>query len=196
MILKIVVGGSVQVDDNERERTRSRVKSLDEVQREVMTFLREEAGFAQVYTINREGYPVGRTMVAPINDDWSVTLVQRTVHRRLSQLRRDPHVEIAWVGSPAPDSINDRPHVYDFGWLIPRVVFLRGIARFMNEEEMVAEFQRQTLTQRAKGLTSAPERTIENIKEELVGLRVTPAQIRVEGFGVGAQSFTWKAEEM
>jgi len=188
--------GFVQVDDNERERLRSRVKSLDEVQREVMTFLKEEAGFAQVYTINGEGFPVGRTMVAVINDDWSVTLVQRKVHRRLGQLRRDPHVEVAWVGLPAPDSINDRPHVYDFGLLVPRVVFVRGLARFMDEEEMVATFQRQTQIQRAKGLTGAPERTVENIKEELVGLRVAPTQVRAEGFATGAQSFTWTAEEM
>jgi len=194
--LKLLGGESVQVDDNERERPRSHVKGLDEVQRDVMTFVREEAGFAQVYTINRDGFPVGRTMVAVLDDDWSVTLVQRNVHRRLGQLRRDPHIEIAWVGSPVPNSINDRPHVFDFGLLVPRVVFVRGLVQFMDYEEVVAAFQRQTLTQRAKGLTRAPERTVENIKEELVGLRVLPSQVRAEGFGTGAQSFTWTAEEM
>jgi hypothetical protein len=188
-------GVRVQVDRNEHDRTEAGVRDLEGVQREVMSFLKHEAGFAQVYTVNREGYPVGRTMAAPIEDDWSVILIQRNVHRRLQQLKRNPHIEIAWVGSPAPDSVNDRPHVYDFGLLIPRVVFLRGLAQFMDEEEMVAAFQKQTIVQRAKGLTAAPERTVANIKAELVGLRILTRQIRVEGFGAGAESFTWTVEE-
>ena len=196
LCLALVGGEFVQIDDNERERPRNHVMELDEVQRDAMTFVREEAGFAQVYTINRDGFPVGRTMVAVLNDDWSVTLVQRNVHRRIGQLRRDPHIEITWVGSPLPDSINDRPHVYDFGLVVPRVVFVRGLAQFMDDDEVVAVFQRQTLVQRTKGLTSAPERTVENIKEELVGLHVLPTQVRAEGFGIGAQSFTWTSEEI
>lgn len=186
---------TVRVDSNERERPGDRAKALDEVQREVMMFLTEEAGFAQVFTVNRVGYPVGRTMVAPIDADWSVVLIQRNVHRRLEQMRRDPHVEIVWVGSPTPDSVNDRPHVYDFGLLIPRVVFLRGLAEFMDEDTTVETFQRQTVIQRTKGLTKAPERAMANIREELVGVRIVPRQIRAEGFGTGAQSFTWTMEE-
>jgi len=73
---------------------------------------------------------------------------------------------------------------------------VRGLVQFMDDDEVIAAFQRQTMTQRAKGLTSAPERTVENIKEELVGLRVLPSQVRAEGFGTGAQSFTWTSEEM
>jgi hypothetical protein len=172
------------------------VKELDEVQREVMGFLRNEAGFAQVYTVNREGYPVGRTMVAPIEEDWSVILIQRNVHRRLAQMLRNPHVEIMWAGSPSPDSINDRPHVYDFGLPIPRVVFLRGLADFMDQDAVVEAFQRQTNIQRENGFTKAPERTEQNIKEELVGVRILTRQIRAEGFGTGAQSFTWTMEEV
>src|SRR5690606_10817713 len=64
------------------------------VRREVLAFLREEARFAQLYTVDRQGFPVGRTVGAPINDDWSVDLVQRRVHRRLGQLARNPHLEI------------------------------------------------------------------------------------------------------
>lgn len=182
---------SVRMDNNERDRPDAAAKPLEQVQREVMAFLTEEAGFAQVATVNKDGFPVARTMGAPVNEDWSVDLIQRNVHRRLGQLQRNPRLEIVWVGTPAPGSVNDRPHVYDFGLLVPRVVFLRGIAEFMDAEWTVERFQRLTAIHRAKGQTQAPERDPANIRAELVGIRVRPVQVRAEGFGVGAQSYTW-----
>jgi uncharacterized pyridoxamine 5'-phosphate oxidase family protein len=86
----------------------------EQVKAAVMDFLRNEAQFAQVVSINKDGFPVARTMGAPINPDWSVTLVQRNTHRRIGQLRRNPRVEIIWTGNPAPGSANDSPHVYNF----------------------------------------------------------------------------------
>lgn len=187
---------AVKVERNERAREAVPARSLVEVAEAAKRFVAQEAGFAQVYTVNRDGFPVGRTMVAVLNPDWSVSLVQRNVHRRIGQLRRNPNVEILWLGDPAPDSVNDRPHVYDWGLAIPRAVFLRGTARFMSDEELVETFTTQTAIQRGKGLTKAPERDRENILEELVGIVIEPVQVRVEGFGTGAESFTWKAGEL
>lgn len=184
----------VHVDSNERPGRDAPVRPIEQVRAEVMAFLTQEAGFAQLYTVNRDGYPVGRTMVAPINADWSVDLIQRRVHRRLGQLRRNPRMEITWAGSPAPGSVNDRPHVYDWGLQVPRVVFLRGVAEFMDDDWTVARYQRQTAIQHAKGLTKAPSRSPENAREQLVGVHVRPLQVRAEGFGLGAQSFTWSAD--
>lgn len=166
-----------------------------EVQDRVLAFVTEEAGFAQVCTVNGDGFPVARTMGAPVNDDWTVDLIQRRTHRRLGQLRRNPRMEIIWVGSPAPDSTNDSPHVFDFGLTVPRVVFLRGTAEFMDAEWTVQRFTRLAAIHRAKGQTKAPERTADNIRTELVGVRVRPIQIRAEGFGEGAQSYTWMTKD-
>jgi hypothetical protein len=181
----------MRVDANERGGRDAPPRSLGQVREKVMRFLREEAGFAQVITINAQGFPVGRTMVAPIDDDWSVTLIQRKVHRRLGQLRRNPKLEIIWVGNPAPDNVNDRPHVYDAGLNVPRAVFLRGVAEFLEPEKTIARFRRQTAVYVARGQTRAPERTDDNIRAELVGVHVRPIQVRAEGFGAGAESFTW-----
>lgn len=184
----------MRVHSNERAGREAPAKPIEQVRGEVMAFLTGEAGFAQVYTVNRDGYPVGRTMVAPINDDWSVDLIQRRVHRRLAQLRRNPRVEITWVADPAPDSVNDRPHVYDWGLRVPRAVFLRGVAEFMDGDWTVARYQHQTAIQHGKGLTMAPVRSPENVRAELIGVHVRPVQIRAEGFGAGAQSFTWSVD--
>ena len=183
-----------QIDANERDGRAAAELPLPEVQRRVMRFLREEAGFAQVVTVNAAGFPVGRTMGAPIADDWSVTLVQRNVHRRIGQLRRNPKLEIIWTAPPAPDSINDRPHVYDFDLAVPRVVFLRGLAEFLDLQETIARFRRQTALHLAKGQTRAPGFSDDEIAQRLVGIHVRPLQVRAEGFGAGAQSFTWTIE--
>ena len=168
--------------------------SLPDVQRRVMRFLMEEAGFAQVSSVNAQGFPVGRTMVAPINPDWSVTLVQRSVHKRLLHLRRNPRMEIIWTADPLPDSVNDRPHVYDYGLAVPRVVFLRGLAEFLDADETLVRYRAQTAANLAKGHDKAIERTDENVHQELVGIQVKPVQVRAEGFGAGAQSFTWTVD--
>jgi hypothetical protein len=166
------------------------------LQRQVMAFLREEATFAQIITVSRDGFPVGRTVGAPINDDWSVDLVQRNVHRRLRQLACNPRLEIVWLGSPRPGSTNEHPAVFDYGWLVPRAVFLRGIAEPMDDHQTVAAYQRLRAPLLAAGLTRAPDRSPDEVRAHLVGLHVRPVRVRVEGFGTGAESFAWTAEEL
>lgn len=185
----------LRVEDNERHREGAEPRPLALVQADAWAFLTTEAGFAQVFTVNRQGFPVGRTMVATANPDWSVDLVQRRVHRRLGHIRRDPRVEVVWVGSPAPGSVNDRPHVYDVGLAIPRAVFVRGLAEVMDDDWTLARYRERTAVQRGKGLTKAPERSDDNVRAELVGVGVRAVQVRAEGFGVGAQSYTWTVDE-
>ena len=163
-----------------------------DLERRVRDFLRIEAGFAQVYTINLAGYPVGRTMGVPIDDDFNIWLVQRNVHKRIGQWRRNPRTEVVWVGTPAPGSRNDNPHVYDFNLLAPRVVFIRGDAEFVDADTTWARYLKQSALHRARGWLKAPERSAANVAEELIGVRIRPLQIRVEGFGNGPESFTWK----
>lgn len=156
-----------------------------------LRFVRDEAGFAQVTTTDRDGFPVGRSMTAFLEDDFSVDLVQRRTHQRLRQLRRDPRVLVTWVGDPAPGASNERPHVFDIGRLPARAVFVRGTARFMDDEWTLACYRRQVEEQRSQGFTRAPLRDAAQVAADLVGVRVVPYRVRLEGFGEGAQSFDW-----
>lgn len=164
---------------------------------DVLRWVQDEAGFAQVVTVNREGFPVARTLGAFLNEDWSVDLVQRRVHRRLDQLRRNPRLEVVWVGSPVPGSRNDHPAVFDFGRLVPRVVLIRGVAEFMDAEWTLRRYRQETarLLERGAG-TKAPERDDDDVRTELVGVHVVPVRVRAEGFGDGAESFSWSSEEL
>ncbi len=156
-----------------------------------LDFVRGEAGFAQVTTIDRHGFPVGRSMTAFLNDDWSVDLVQRRSHARLAQLRRDPRTLVTWVGEPAPGATNERPHVFDIGRLPPRAVYVRGTARFMDDAATFACYSRHVTRHRAQGFTRAPLRDADQVRAELIGVHLEPYRVRLEGFGTGAQSFDW-----
>ena len=159
-----------------------------------LAFVRDEAGFAQVTTLDAKGYPVTRTMTAFLEEDWSVSLVQRRQHRRIGQWRRDPRTLVTWVGAPAPGAGNERPHVFDLGLLPPRVVSVRGRAELMPDGWTVARYRTEVGRQRAQGFDRAPSRTDSQVVEDLVGVRIRPVRVRLEGFGAGAESHMWTVE--
>ncbi|UZJ23383.1 hypothetical protein RHODO2019_09030 [Rhodococcus antarcticus] len=162
----------------------------------VLHWVRHEAGFAQLVTVGRAGQPISRTLGAPVNNDWTVDLVQRSAHRRIDHLRRNPAVELIWVGTPVPGSRNDHPAVFDYGRLVPRVVFLRGRAELMPTEWTVARYLEQNALLRAGGAgTRAPDRTAEQAAADLVGVRLTPVRVRAEGFAEGAAALSWNMED-
>lgn len=165
--------------------------ALRRAQTAAQMFLRDEAGFAQVTTHDRAGLPVARTMTAFPHEDWSVDLVQRRTHTRIDQWRRDPRTLITWTGTPAPGASNEAPHVFDLGLLPPRVVFVRGPVHIMDAEWTVRCYSRHLAEQRDRGFTRAPVRDRERIVTELIGVRLEPVRVRLEGFGDGAQSFDW-----
>ncbi|NLG21197.1 MAG: hypothetical protein GX555_07160 [Actinomycetales bacterium] len=156
-----------------------------------LEFLRTEAGFAQVTTLDRQGYPVTRSMTVFPATDWTIALVQRATHRRLAQWRAVPRTLVTWVGDPAPGMTNERPHVFDLGRLPSRVVAVRGDAEFMDDDWTVRTYRQHLDEQRAAGHTEAPVRTDDQVRDELVGVLIRPVRVRLEGFGHGPQSFDW-----
>lgn len=164
-----------------------------EVLERALRFVQEEAGFAQVVTLDVRGYPVGRSATAFLAADWSVALVHRRTHARLAQVRRDPRVLVTWVGDPAPGATNERPHVFDLGELPPRVVLVRGTAQVADDHWTEATYRRHLEAQRAAGHSRAPVRDAAAVAAELVGVRVVPYRVRLEGFGEGPQAFDWVA---
>lgn len=165
----------------------------DDVVRRALALTREEVPFAQVVTLDVRGYPVARTATAFLADDWSVALVHRRTHARLAQVTRDPRVLVVWTGTPAEGATNDNPHVFDVGALPPRAVMVRGTAEPADDAWTEATYRRHLDAQRAAGHTRAPVRDTDQVRADLVGLRVRPFRVRLEGFGEGAQSFDWVA---
>ncbi|WP_326836661.1 hypothetical protein VSH64_17405 [Amycolatopsis rhabdoformis] len=156
-----------------------------------LDFVRQEAGFAQLVTLGAGGALVGRTTSAFPTDDWAVELVQRRTHRRVEQLRHDDRVLAIWGGTPADDSVNDSPWTFDLGLTIPRVVFVRGVARPLDAKATWEVYDRHTTRLRAAGHTKAPLRDRADLDANFAGVRIEPRRVRLEGFGTGAQAFSW-----
>lgn len=156
--------------------------------------MQTEAGFAQVTTLNKAGFPTARTVSAFLSDDWTVQLVQRSAHRRLDQLRRNPRILVSWSGPPVADSRNESPAVFDLGLLIPRVVFVQGVAVELDEAQTWDAYSEHDQRLREQGNTRAPERDRANAAAELTGFTVLPRWVRLEGFGAGPEAFTWSPE--
>lgn len=163
-----------------------------EVSQRAEAFVRNEAGFAQVTTIDAAGYPVSRSMTAFLADGFEVHLVQRRLHRRLQQIARNPRLLVTWVGPPAEGAIPQRPHVFDLGRLPDRVVLIRGTAELMDDAWTWRIYSQQSARHRALGNNQAPARTEVEVADQLVGLRVHPYRVRLEGFAEGAASFDWQ----
>ncbi|MEO5745236.1 MAG: hypothetical protein ABIQ53_11715 [Terracoccus sp.] len=155
-------------------------------------FVRDEAGFAVVTTLDSHGYPVSRSMTAFLAEGFAVHLVQRRSHRRLEQLRQDPRLLVAWIGSPAPGATNERPHVFDLGRLPARAVMVRGQAQFMDDEWTWDTYAHARADHLARGNDRAPARDRAAVAGDLIGIRVRPYRVRLEGFGDGAQSLDWR----
>lgn len=158
-------------------------------------FVHAEAGFAQVTTLDRHGYPVARSMTALLAQDWLVELVQRGSHARLAQLRRDPRMLVTWVAPGADDASPAYPHVFDIGRRPQRAVMIRGTARFLDPDRTWATYSAHSDRLRALGHRQAPVRDAADVAAQLTGLQVIPYRLRLEGFGDGAQSFDWTVGE-
>lgn len=168
--------------------------AIDRARAKALAFVRAEAGFAQVTTIGRRGYPVGRTTSAFLANDWSVELIQRRTHHRVTQLLHDPAASITWVGTPANGAANDCPAVFDLGLLVPRAVFVQGDAESLSEQQTWDGYSTHTAVLLAAGNNRAPARTRANVAEELTGFCVHPRRVRLEGFGEAAQTFDWDCQ--
>jgi hypothetical protein len=169
--------------------------ALGHAQRAAFRFVADDAGFAQVVSVDRRGQLVGRSMTAFLNENWSVDLLQRRQHARLTQWRRNPHTVVTWVGTPAVGATNEHPHVFDINTLPPRAVFVRGTVTFLDPALTEQIYRREIEAQRAAGFDKAPLRSPDEVARDLEGVRLIPYRVRLEGFGKEAQAFDFTINE-
>lgn len=153
-------------------------RPVADVQQDVLAWIEAEPRFAQVYTVNKDGYPTGRTMGARLRPDWTVELVQgRQGFDRVEQARRHPQMEILWVDNHSTQ-------------VVPKCVFVRGDAQLYEGDELLAEYATRYEANARRG--RAGERwSDERVLEELIGIRVQARRVRVEGFGERSEVFIW-----
>jgi hypothetical protein len=152
-------------------------RPLADVQQDAFAWLDTFAGFCQVFTINRDGFPTGRTMGGPINADWSVDLIQgQTGFDRVNQVRANNRLELLWI---------------DTAERVPKAVFLRGTGEIYEGDRVVDEYNRRMERNASRGRPAAHVLSADEVKATLIGIKVTPVRIRVEGFGERSEVYAW-----
>ncbi len=131
---------------------------------------------AQLFTLDPDGYPAGRTVGVLLNEDWTVDcLAERTRHRAL-QAAANPRVAIMWD---------------DGGQPVPRVLFIRGDAEIQDGPAMLEAHHRRMQNFVRRGEPRSP-RSAEELLRYMVNIRIHPRVIRIEGFGSGTQAFEFR----
>ena len=150
----------------------------DELKERIREFV-QDLNMGQVYTVNKEGFPTGRTIGANLNDDWSVDLMQAKDNGRVTQVRRHPQMAIEWNDGGRSGNLN-----------IPKAVFLRGIGETFEGDRLVMAYNKRMDRMEKRGSTR-PRLPEAQVREELVGIHVRPVLVRAEGFGDYAEVFVW-----
>src|SRR5262245_39206271 len=100
-----------------------------------LEWIRSYRNFPQLWTVGRKGFPIGRSTIFPVNDDWSITATGYRGNARVRQIAGNPHVEAMWI---------DTKGEWD------RVVRVRGVAYHTNSETLVRVYDEREDAARAK----------------------------------------------
>ncbi|MFN8534495.1 MAG: pyridoxamine 5'-phosphate oxidase family protein [Dehalococcoidia bacterium] len=147
--------------------------ATDEIKQAVRAFV-DERGQAAFYTLDRDGFPTGRVLGVSVGDDWTVEIVQARRTGRVAHVRRTPQVAVVWT-----EGTNGRN------------VYLRGSARLVEGDELIAAYGRRMAANRARGSTM-PAMPDDEVRELLIGIAITPRSIRTEHFGEGMGIYEWR----
>lgn len=128
---------------------------------------------AQLFTLDRDGYPAGRSVGVLLNDDWTVDCLADRTRGRALQAAANPRVAIMWDDGAQP---------------VPRVLFIRGDAEVQEGVPMLEAHRRRMDNFIRRGEPRSP-RAAEELLRHMVNIRITPRRIRIEGFGKGTESF-------
>ena len=121
-------------------------------------FVRDEAGFAQVTTIDGHGYPVCRSMTAFLLDGWSVDLCSVAATGGSASCAANPRRWSPGSARRPRGRTNERPHVFDLGRLPPRAVSVRGTRELMDDDWTEAVYARHAGDSALEDSTRAPLR--------------------------------------
>jgi hypothetical protein len=133
---------------------------------------------AQVVTLNRNGRPIGRTLGADLNPDFTVDLLTSPFIGRVKQVRRSPEMLFSWVEGKRP------------GCTWPRVVFARGSGAILQGDPVVAAYEARVARYgklphlvRIDMTFEEPRRLdLDEIRARMCVIHFVADEIRAEGF--------------
>lgn len=149
--------------------------SIDEMQKIALTFC-QPPRFAQMITIDKNGFPTVRTLGGRLTPNWTVDIYTFKHFARLRHVRRNPHMAMVWTQPPEPGSSSRTP----------KVIAAKGVAEIIEGEAM-----RPFAEERVAASSGRDGMTVERYLNEVALIRFHITEFRAEGFAAEGSELTW-----
>ena len=149
---------------------------MTDIKAEALDWLRTYSNFPQLHSVNKAGFPIGRTTWFPIEDDWSIHATGYRGNYRVRQIRNNPHLEAMWLDT------TDSP---------PKSVRIRGLGYHTVDESLVRIYNEREDIARAGGDGFGPRLFDKEITDTVCCTHITPLRVCLEGFGKQKSSLVW-----
>ncbi|MCS7002495.1 MAG: hypothetical protein NZ518_06570 [Dehalococcoidia bacterium] len=147
---------------------------IDEMKKIALEFCRPPR-ISQMYTVDRNGLITGRSLGAPLNDDFTVDIVtiRDLGFKRADQVRRNPAVSFTWV-EPRPNEPGK----------VAKVIFGKGKGVVQEGEPVAQWFNKNAAGGRFGNMT------VDEAVQRWVIIHVTIESMRAEGFTIEGTELT------
>jgi hypothetical protein len=155
------------------------MEAMTDIKAEALDWIRSYRNFPQLHSVNKAGFPIGRTTFFPVDDDWSVNATGYRGNARIKQIRNNPHLDVMWL---------------DTTGAVTRVARIRGLGYHTANEPLVSVYNEREDLARAKAEGFGERLHGKGITETVCCTHITPLRIRLAGFGDGGESLEWDVD--
>ena len=152
---------------------------MTDVKAETLDWVRSYRNFPQLHSVNKAGFPIGRTTWFPIEDDWSIHATGYRGNHRVKQIRNNPHLEAMWLDTTGSQT---------------KVIRIRGLGYHTVDESLVRIYNEREDKARARGEGFGPRLYDTDITDTVCCTHITPLRVRLEGFGEHNSSLDWDVD--
>ena len=146
---------------------------------QALEWLRSHRNFPQLYSVGKFGFPIGRSTIFPIEDDWSINATGYRGNARVAQIARNPHLEALWTDTQGP-------------WM--RAVRVRGLGYHTDRTTLLAVYNEREDLARAKGEGFGPRLQGQAIIDTVCCTHIRPVRVTLEGFSGPASVDSWAVD--
>ncbi len=149
---------------------------MTDIKAEALDWLLTYKNFPQLHSVNKAGFPIGRTTYFPIENDWSIHATGYRGNYRVKQIRDNPHLEAMWLDTTESPT---------------KSVRIRGVGYHTVDESLVRVYNEREDKARARGEGFGPRLYDKEITDTVCCTHITPLRVRLEGFGKQDSPLVW-----
>jgi hypothetical protein len=149
---------------------------MDRIRTEALDWICTHRNFPQLYSVGQQGFPIGRSTIFPVEDDWSITATGYRGNARVKQIANNPHLEALFIDTQGP-------------WT--KAVRIRGLGYHTDSKTLLAVYDEREDKARAKGEGFGERLKGQAIIDTVCCTHIRPVHVTVEGFDGAGSLCEW-----